>query len=908
MQKKTTNYWDDKFWAYMHDPFDKAFDIKGHIERAKKLTEIFGIEQPNEQFWKKADGIASGFERGQIVSYHKDESKSGAVDFLKSPIITHPTGEKSHLQINLPDNLASENIWQSLKEFVQKDIGMKPGDGGYSDKFVGDEKIFSIARFFYTHLLLRFRLSEENIGNIGALWHRIPADTRFPDHSIWQHNALVSAINSCLELGENEDDLGLMIFSITPVQGFISNARKLRDYWTGSILLSWLAFEGIKWVIENLGPDHVVYPSLIDQSLINEYLIKNWKVNEEFLLNKNLHIASFPNKFLFLIPFSKSENFANEIENSIKDSWNNLVDSSYKHLLDILNNKNFTIDETSKNYLKKIFERQNKNFWELNWVAVKLLNKENKDEIENLLISKNYKSQFQLLERFLDMIKDKQHYDKSGIGILYSISHSLCQSALAAQKIRREIVREEEPGEKCQMCGEFEVLHCEDFKNRGASEYSKHIREFWDRLNENWKNEVDFKENERLCSICFIKRIAYQVLSREEKHILNKVFKGVSYESTTEIALYHFFEANKQKLEDLALKKEINLKKLKKEIAQHLYQSEEDKINLPIDVEIKNRDKYYAILLMDGDNMGKLINGETIASTWESIMHPDILEKIKNKTIEEVYCKNWQDIFKNVPKRNITPAIHLSISEALGDFAVYGVSLIIKKYNGKLIYAGGDDVCAVVPVNNVIFAADEIQKYYKSSFRLIYKENNKELNGNFSPEEGKLSVNLGKGKDISISAGILICHHKESLSHMIKMAHALLDDKAKKQGGRNCLALQLRKRSGGDRFFIAKWDSDRLNSLKKLQEQIGENISRSLAYKLKEFEHGLIAIKKQNRKDLLELFILQQLKKSGLKTSEKDFKDISKNIINVIFNEKENFDNTPLIIAGFLSKKEETNA
>lgn len=201
--------------------------------------------------------------------------------------------------------------------------------------------------------------------------------------------------------------------------------------------------------------------------------------------------------------------------------------------------------------------------------------------------------------------------------------------------------------------------------------------------------------------------------------------------------------------------------------------------------------------------MGKLINGETIGATWESILHPKIYEKIISNKLNVRYSENWKKIFQECPKRNITPAIHASISESLGDFALYGVSKIVKKYEGRLIYAGGDDVCAVLPIDNVLKAAEEISAYYTSNFKHIYYQNSEvisdDITDKFTPQPGKLSTCLGKSQGISISAGILICHHKENLKHMIREAHRLLDV-AKEEGGRNALAVQLKKRSGGDRF------------------------------------------------------------------------------------------------------------
>jgi len=90
-KKPDISYWNNKFAAWWHDPIDKAFDIQKHESRAAAYLQIFGLDRPNDEFWKMADAIAAGFERGQVPTYSADEHKNGAVDFTRMPVITHPT-------------------------------------------------------------------------------------------------------------------------------------------------------------------------------------------------------------------------------------------------------------------------------------------------------------------------------------------------------------------------------------------------------------------------------------------------------------------------------------------------------------------------------------------------------------------------------------------------------------------------------------------------------------------------------------------------------------------------------------------------------------------------------------------------------------------------------------------------
>jgi CRISPR-associated protein Cmr2 len=286
---------------------------------------------------------------------------------------------------------------------------------------------------------------------------------------------------------------------------------------------------------------------------------------------------------------------------------------------------------------------------------------------------------------------------------------------------------------------------------------------------------------------------------------------------------------------------------------------------------------------MDGDRMGDLVNGETINAVWETILHPTIKERIKGSGFVPAYAKLWREITSDpqTEKRLVTPAIHAAISEALGDFAMYGVAGIIEKYNGRLVYAGGDDVCAFLPLSCVVAAARKIRDYYTSIFRYLDEQGKSQTidNGAWQIQPGKLSINLGIGKGISISAAILICHHKESLTQMLRRAHTLLDDVAKYQVGRDACALELRKRSGGDRLIAAKWDDpvwDALERLSGIAADDGRLISHSLLYRLEELKPGFDAMidafgdDEARLKKNVESIISAQLERSSRSVKDED--------------------------------------
>ena len=179
---------------------------------------------------------------------------------------------------------------------------------------------------------------------------------------------------------------------------------------------------------------------------------------------------------------------------------------------------------------------------------------------------------------------------------------------------------------------------------------------------------------------------------------------------------------------------------------------------------------------------------------------------------------------------------------------------------------------------------------------------------------------MGEGEPnndkISISAGILICHHKENLSEMIKRAHSLLDKKAKDEAGRNACAIELRKRSGGSRYFVRKWNDKGLDGKNSIWEEfknIGkaikgdkkEGISASLVYRLEVFRDGIEAILKRedpNKIEMLDKFFEKQVERSQLNVDKSDMARIIRNIsIYVDSTGQLKFEPDGLIVAAFMA-------
>lgn len=198
--------------------------------------------------------------------------------------------------------------------------------------------------------------------------------------------------------------------------------------------------------------------------------------------------------------------------------------------------------------------------------------------------------------------------------------------------------------------------------------------------------------------------------------------------------------------------------------------------------------KYSCILLGDGDNMGAAI------------------DKIQSKS-------GLQDF-----------------TQELSSFAEK-VEQIIDVYDGCLIYAGGDDVMAIVPLENALVCAEKLRMEFASIMKNVC-------------DRQKISVDYP-----TFSVGMAIVHHQEPMSNVLDCARQG-EKIAKNEAGKNALALIQNKRSGAPLVACGKWEPQgNLKSLVQRMQMMVEKyqsddheltLSSNLGYQLREtrFEAG----------------------------------------------------------------------
>lgn len=261
---------------------------------------------------------------------------------------------------------------------------------------------------------------------------------------------------------------------------------------------------------------------------------------------------------------------------------------------------------------------------------------------------------------------------------------------------------------------------------------------------------------------------------------------------------------------------------------------------------------YFAVIAFDGDGIGKWISGENTPKIQDQLAR---YKDEKEKGLE-AYLKKLQkdqgdteatvDTFLKT-QRPVSPSYHLQLSEALSNFALKCVKPVVDNYQGQLIYAGGDDVLALVAATDAVNCAQDLARVFrginpelkgpiiKSDIKLnalrtdddkllLHGDNPKTIHGYLCRTKDKAKeVFVLPGLRATASAGIAIAHSKSPLQDAVKAAQKAEKD-AKHIYGKNAIAVQIVKRSGE----ISEWGVKLFQKGEK-QDEPSSEISHGMA-------------------------------------------------------------------------------
>jgi len=800
--------WYDEFLKkFFHDPIDKPLNIPGHETRAKDYAEFFGVSGIKEG--KYSDQIASCMERSLLPRDIKQ-------DFTE---IRHPLSEEK-IDVTLDSQNSIDKISFTLKEISNSYINL-------SDK----DKALLIWRNLLEEIIEKIQDKE-----LKKYIPILPADTRVPDHSIWEHLKVATAVNAF----EGYQNNSLFLFTIGPVQSFISQARKAQDFYMGSFMLSYFTFIAMKEVIEKYGPTSIIYPDLYKQPLMDWYL-KNKGLEPKNFNPDHITVPTIPNRFVAIIGTTDKneiEKFAKNIIVKIK----NEIKSAKEKILEELK-----IDIKLSDTQKEILQNQLlSDFPQIYWVAIPWRRGENDLQIDDLkdFFTDDKIRKWKELYKFAN---EKGEYPPN-IGFLYEFLYTALEKSMGARKNLREFEQKQEEGRKCSLCGERNVLFFWESKNKNKFlKYNPIAYDLTGKIEQKY-----LTDGEGLCAFCFLKRTFEIYLEKE----VDSIFKDFSFPSVAEVACADFKEKAKELrefkeyedkfFEDIPARylKILSLPKLNlKETLEGSWFYEEnltekkikDELGVEIDIQkikglkdlLKNKlykqagkpKKYYAILYLDGDNMGKWLSGEVLPEI-QYAYNSEVWEKKLPEKFKKGLTTQLKEIYPDKKARKIlTPAIHSAISTALRNYAIEFVRKIVEEEHlGKLIYAGGDDVLAFVNLKDLFDVMEKLRWAFSGHIKFENGEIRVDTTNNsgFVLKDGVYYLTMGK--NATCSMGVVIAHYKEPLKIVIDKIFEM--NKKAKESGRNRFAICLLKHSGEERVGVAEWEIEINNKGTELTTKI----------------------------------------------------------------------------------------
>lgn len=920
--------WQTKLHARLHDPAEKALvllrDPAGHeggnsrvLWRMARHDEVpaegtldndnadvlhavafsGGIKPGTYKTVQRADWWAAAADRPQwpmqeiTVNTKSGEKTFGVahwarVHWTSKPILIHPlTGDQYDLGRH---GGLSETDFQDVKQRAFDHLSrLLMRDGGITD--------------FRKSLLALWRfgpeLTEEtDNGKLGELWKLLPADTRVPDHSIWDHLDLTSAFAGAFA-ADDKGEAALLSLSIGPVQPFIASARKMDDLWAGSHLLARLSWEAMRVVCERLGPDAILFPRLRgvpqvdlwlrDQIGLPDDLFNgcDWQPEVAGSTDSNpLFSAALPNRFVAVVPASQAKAIAEAVQTAVR-AW--LQTLGRDVVIALLKEAGHAGEQEGITTPFEQMQAQLEGFPEVHWAAVPFSligigDRKKQTGLDTTQLSAAMRPFFegdgepgfldtpawQLLQKEIELVDDsgrKSVFFAPNPGVLYPAVHDLAERALAAAKSVRNFAQTRHQGWRCSLTGEAEWLTTDREQLGWNKNYRQKQGTLWTKVAQT--KPAWAKAGEHLAALPAIKRL-WPTLYLEEvnraldRHPGDKDGLRRFVVSTHTMALAHQLKnfGNKPLPEELqtelAGEERVALPRaLAPLLHRHSHgnllaripgwldaarESDDEKKLRRVQGALRNLfdatpETYYALLMMDGDRMGAILSGDESTDTtisYRDSFHPQVQSGFDKHADKQPEIKRYGN-----QKRAITPNRHLAISGALNDFSLTVVRHVVEnEHLGRLIYAGGDDVFAMLPVADLLPAMQRLRHVYSGTtpedkdvdWEVLKKDKSKvHCKNGFAYLNGKLMRMMGS--KATASSGAVIAHHQAPLA-AVRRELTLAEQRAKNEGGRDAFSITIVKRSGGALRLTAKW-GEPIKLLQDLRTFLAtDGVSRRAAY------------------------------------------------------------------------------
>lgn len=847
------NLWKRKLAAYLHDPPSKCADLANHDERSESALRAAGFTQDEcRAFAKQADLTASSADRFPFPGSRSSGLTCG-FDGVRAgfhhPLGSGRSGEPCVLGFAQGQEITGFEAVEGQLE--QREQTVQPILTADSLAALGEEDMHWRARFF-----AHWRLWPQFAADRDSHFSFLPADTRLPDHTIWTHNSIVAALASCAELGDiaavasPEEWVkrlrsaplrpAFLKFHMGPVQEFIAQARSTRDLWSGSYLLSWLMAAGMKALSVEVGPDAVIFPNLRGQPLFDlhwrDELWRKVRIGDRSVWDTlresataqcagnaygndetDLLTPNLPNVFLAVVPAGRAGELGRLVSNAIRKEWEVIRDSVWQKVQEAGFLELCPPELREHEYAHERFVAHTDRFLSIAWHALPWPRTLREAHILATSLPANMPrtGERSLLQRF-DAVVDaatkampKDHRDpryyssgESGpkdalnnIGLGWALLTALNGWGLDAVRQTRDFRAWGAGGwqhngvaqSKDALTGREEMIF-------GGAQFADRLKEL-PNLRDAGEWAKLFKHDDEVGAITLVKRVWHW-------SYLADVWKLRARRGQFCMPNTH-------------------------SIADHRPSEDDAEENLQQESDEPNGGKYFAVLALDGDEIGKWVSGDKcppyrsqLADYWDSprIQRQGALEYFMRESDPDGQGR-LKDRFANLlqTRRLVSPSYHLQFSEALSNFALRCARPIIEAFDGRLVYAGGDDVLAMLPADTALKCAAVLRSafqgrevvdprgrrgvlFHSHAPGFLSSEHRKDDHG-----RGRPIPFLVPGPAADCSVGIAIAHFKSPLQDVVRAAQDA-EKRAKKQLGRSAVAVTLMKRSGEIIEWGAKWD------------------------------------------------------------------------------------------------------
>jgi CRISPR-associated protein Cmr2 len=515
-------------------------------------------------------------------------------------------------------------------------------------------------------------------------------------------------------------------FTLGPVQGFVSQARRTRDFWAGSFLLSWLS--GVAMVATEKMGGKITFPIPAEGYL-------DWiRGNGKGAIPRQ---GSIPNRFKASVP---SDFDGKRVEQAVRDAWMQLAEHVWQQDLQAI----------ASPATREVWDRQNATFWEISWAMTDVKDASN------------------LLDR---------------------------------RKNWRNHLPPPEPGVKCvimegwQELSGVTAMRSDDNKERAA---------FWNKVRAiKPAGESDFADGEMLCALAFVKRrfarhfagFVGRVLTRQAadenvglKPDLQLKLQG--WELDTGMPSVAYMAATRW-LEKVVKHDNQEVVAQLLEVGQKLAGRDEWDVRIKcLDDAVKGKsfDRAYQqerrnLISLDGNvffehtrGNAKFYPNREDVKTFEKILNSLELSEKAPTPFYAVLMMDGDSLGTQMSSLENQEKIAKSLNKFTN-----AVAKAVHDNNGFLIYAGGDDVLALLPLEDALPCALACRNTYTDAFR-------------------------GTGIATTLSGAVLYAYVKTALGEVLRQAHHVLDDVAKEGAGRDAIAIRVLKPGGDHLTWAQPWE------------------------------------------------------------------------------------------------------